>query len=159
MSNDLRSYIDANNSLPPDCVLGSLAWFTVEDGAYDGQIIEQLFNHLNLNPAFLPAALNPADAFEKASNELDGRKYKVNVTGIDGEAEVLVREVARTNHVIERHMIREIRDASQRRLSYTMVGKFVYYRPIADADGRIKPDVVAQASGAYSQTSCAWARG
>lgn len=141
MSTGLRAYIDANESLPPDCVLGNLAWFSVEDRAYDGQVIETLFHQHNLNAAFLPKPLNPADAFEKATTEIDGRKYEVTLpTGDSGTAILLVRQVARTDTVIERHLIREVRDGRNRRLHYNKIGEFVYYRPAADATGRVRPE-------------------
>lgn len=136
----LREYIAENASLPQDVVLGHIVWFEVADGAYSGPDLAASFDRHQLNPEFLPPAINPADAFEKASKSVEGLKYQVRLpNNTNGRAEVLVREAARTPQQITRHLIREIRDDSRRRLSHDKVGEFVYYRPKTDGNGRVDP--------------------
>jgi hypothetical protein len=124
---EFRSYIDANQSLPPDCILGHIVWFTVEDAPYDAGQMAKDFDRLNLNADKLPPRIKPDDAFEKASKEIHGFTYKV-VGG--NSAEILVREVARDTTSITRHMIREVKDSKGRRLLYERVGEFVFYRAV-----------------------------
>ena len=124
---EFKHYIESNQQLPPDCVLGHITWFTVEDAAYDADKMAKDFDRLNLNADMLPQRIKPDDAFEKASKEVHGVKYKV-VGG--NEAEILVREVARDLTSITRHMIREVKDSKGRRLLYERVGEFVFTKPV-----------------------------
>jgi hypothetical protein len=126
----IKEYVAANATLPPEVVLGNIAWFEVRDGAYDAAALEAGFVKHNLNPHFLPNAINPADAYEKASKGAEGHKYAVVLPdGTMGTAEILVREVARTESQIIRKLIREVRDSANRKLSYDPVGELVFYRP------------------------------
>ena len=122
---DLRSYIEENGKLPPDCVLGYIAWFSVNDAAYDAEQLVKDFDRLQLNSSLLPAPLRTDDAFEKASKEID--KFKYAVVG-GSTAEILIREVARDTRTITRHMIREVKDSAGRRLLYEKVGELVFYK-------------------------------
>lgn len=122
---DLRSYIDEQGNLPPDCVLGYIAWFSVNDGSYDAEKLAKDFDRLRLNSTLLPAPLKPTDAFEKASREVDKFKYAI----IGGRtAEILVREAVRDGQTISRHLIREVKDSAGRRLLYEKVGELTFYR-------------------------------
>lgn len=123
---DFRRYIDDNKALPPDTVLGHIAWFTVSENPYDAHKMEAEFSRLSLNPAFLPNAINPADAYEKASMEVNKERYAVHG---DATAEILVREVVRTDNQIIRKLMREVKDSKNRVLLYTEVGELVFYRP------------------------------
>ena len=142
MKTDMRAYIEANGHLPPDCVLGYIAWFSVNDAAYDADQLVKDFDRLQLNSALLPAPLRTDDAFEKASKEID--KFKYAVVG-DRTAEILIREVARDTRTITRHMIREVKDSAGRRLLYEKVGELVFYKG-ATRGGIVRPVVGSRSS-------------
>jgi hypothetical protein len=125
---DFRAYIDANQALPKDCVLGYIAWFSVEDAAYDAERLAKDFDRLNLSTALLPAPIRADDAFEKASKEID--RFKYAVAG-DSTAEIMVRDVSRDKEAITRHLIREVKDSQGKRLLYERVGELVFYRAIS----------------------------
>jgi hypothetical protein len=136
MTATLNAYIEANASLPPEITLGHIAWFEVSDGSYSAARLEAGFVKHGLNPAFLPGAINPADAYEKASKAVEGLKYDVQLPGgAVGTAVILVRDVARTQSQIQRQMIREIRDSNNKRLDYAKVGELVFYRPSTGVAG------------------------
>lgn len=139
MSTTIQQYVQDNATLPPEVVLGNIAWFEVADGRYDALALEASFVKHGLDERFLPAAINPADAYEKASRGAEGHKYDVVLPGgAKGRAEILVREVARTDTQIIRHLIREVRDSGNRKLAYDPVGEFVFYRPTLRG-GKIDP--------------------
>ena len=122
----LREYMDAFNTLPPECLIGHQIWYSVADAAYDPQVIENLFIQLGLNPSFLPNEIRPDDAFEKASKEVGGYRYDM---GGGLTAEILVREIPRSAHTIIRKIIREVKDAKNKKLKHEELGEFVFYRP------------------------------
>lgn len=153
-SSSLNQYIQNNASLPPDCVLGHIAWFEVADGSYDGTKLEMLFARHSLNPGFLPPEINPADAFEKATKQVAGFKYPVLLPGgAQATAEIMVREAARTDSQIQRHLIREVRDDQARRLSYDKVGEFVFYKAKVGSNGKVDRSSVAVRSTLESSLS------
>lgn len=126
----IKDYVAANASLPPEVILGNITWFEVNDGAYDADKLEAGFVRHNLNPHFLPRPINPADAYEKASRNAEGHKYAVQLPdGSLGTAEILVRDVSRSDAQIVRHLVREVRDSSNKELAYDKVGELVFYRP------------------------------
>lgn len=122
----LRDYIDQNNALPDDVLLGYIAYYSVADGRYDGFHMEAEFDRLGLNKAFLPKRLKPDAAYEKASKVAHGFKYEV-----DGglTAELLVRELPRTDETIVRWLVREVKDAEGHRLLWGEVAEMVFYKP------------------------------
>lgn len=125
-TSSLKDYIEENGKLPDDCVLGYIAWFTVEDGMYDAEKMALAFDRLNLNAAYLPPPISPSDAFLKASTEIGGLEYAV-VGG--NTARVLIRDVIKNRDEIVRHIVREVVDAKNVQLLYEEVGAIVFYRP------------------------------
>lgn len=125
---DFRRYIEEHQSLPEEVVLGYIAWYSVADAAYDASVIEHEFLRLGLNPQFVPGAINPADAWEKATKEIHGERYPMSN---GNTAEILVRDLSRTKNQIVRKIIREEKDAQNKKLSHQEVGEFVFYRPKA----------------------------
>lgn len=126
----IQNYVAANASLPPEMILGNISWFEVNDGRYDADKLEISFIRHNLNDRFLPPRINPTDAYEKASKAAHGLKYTVTMPdGSQATAEILVRDVSRTNSQIVRHLIREVKDADNKSLAYDKVGEMVFYRP------------------------------
>lgn len=134
----LNAYIQANASLPPEVTLGHIAWYEVSDGSYAAAQLEAGFIKHNLNVGFLPGAINPADAYEKASRAAEGLRYRVSLpTGEEADAVILVREVSRSGSRIERHLIREVKDSNNKVLTYDRVGELVFYRPSVGSNGAV----------------------
>lgn len=134
-TSEFRTYLDTNGGMPPDCVLGHIAWYSVEEAQYDAAELEARFGQCGLDPHLLPNAINPTDAFEKASKEIEGHRYPVNG---GYEAEVLVHEAARDSEIIHRQISRKVRDAKQREVRYEKVGELVFYKPQTKG-GRVVP--------------------
>jgi len=134
----LRTYMDTHNAMPPDTVLGYIAWFSVNEAPYDAAKMEAEFKRLDLRTDLLPLPLRADDAFEKAATGISKSKYAM-VGGI--EAEVLVREAGRDDKQIVKRMVREAKDAHNRRLQYGEVGDLVFYKA-QERQGRMDPDTV-----------------
>lgn len=124
---ELRKFMDQTQSLPPDCILGNILWYSVEDRPYDIQTFQTQFDLLNLNPALLPPEIKSVNAFEKASMEIHGRKYAMpgNL-----EAEILIHEVARSEETVLRQVTRKVRDANRKELGYDKVGELMFYKDV-----------------------------
>jgi len=132
---EFRSYIDQFGELPPDVLLGYMTYYSVGDGEYDSAQMASEFQRLGLSPAFLPATINPADAFEKATKALDNTRYALNPPNgnQDHYAIILIREAARDKTKIVRKAIREIRDSKNSVLQYDEVAEFIFYKPVTRA--------------------------
>lgn len=132
---EFRTYIDTFGELPPDVLLGYMTYYSVADGEYDKTQMASEFARLGLSPAFLPADINPADAFEKATKALDNTRYTLNPPSgnQDHYAVILMREAARDKTKIVRKAIREIRDSKNSVLQYDEVAEFIFYKPVTRA--------------------------
>lgn len=123
---EFRKYVDTHQDLPPEVILGHIAWFHISDGRFDPKHIESEFARLGLNAQFLPKAINPADGWEKATKEIQGTKYAI--PGTDHRAELMVRDVTRDKERIVRHVVREVRDSRGVRLTHSAVAEIVFYK-------------------------------
>lgn len=139
----LRQFMDTQGALPPECTLGYITWFAVEDAPYDAAHLEAEFDRLNLNKSMLPPPLRPDDAFEKATKEID--KFKYDVIG-GSTATIMIREVSRDSRQIVRQLTREIKDSSNKVLDYAKVGELVFYK------AQTRNGVVDLASARYRAT-------
>jgi hypothetical protein len=124
-------------------LLGHLVLYSIFDGQVTRDALAGWFTELGLAPAFLPPEIRAVDAFEKVTGDvkvtypLDGQS-----SGPRGRrpaerartATLMVRHVRRDSDQIVRHLVREIRDEQQTRLSYDVkVGECVFRRDTADA--------------------------
>lgn len=115
-----------DNELPREALLGHIVLYTINDAQYEQDKIANWFTELGLDASFLPAASKPIDAYRKATNDADDFEYTLT----DGNvAHILVRDVLSNDKVVERHLIREIRDGRKRALAHSKVGEAVFYRP------------------------------
>ncbi|GAB3863558.1 hypothetical protein GCM10028801_31470 [Nocardioides maradonensis] len=112
---DIKDYLDQIGDLPADILLGRIVFFTIYDHPVTLPEIEKWFTELDLNRAFIPQENKRHDAFRKATKELDGLRYPMSGqrTGI-----LLCRDVRTTGDQIIRSIVREIRDARNRKLTH-----------------------------------------
>jgi hypothetical protein len=124
-------------------LLGHLVLYSVFDGRVTRDDLVGWFAELGLNPDFLPAPIRPIDAFEKvtgpdgvrASYSVDDptstgpRRRRRTQDGHDREATLMVRHVRRDGGQVVRHVVREVRDEHQAKLSYdTRLGEAIFRR-------------------------------
>jgi hypothetical protein len=111
-------------------ILGSLVWYSLRDVRITREDLAKLFVKHNLNPKDLPPVIREPDAFRRATSDIGQRAAKPLP---DGTFEVImVREVASTTTEIVRHVIREIRDSKNKKLSYEQIGSFIFNRETND---------------------------
>lgn len=123
---DLLNYLSEVNELPREALLGHIVIYTINDGAYELDRLTADFTDLGLDPKFLPSAAKPIDAYRKATNDADDFEYALPNGNV---AHILVRDVSADNEMVERHLVREIRDGRRRTLAHSKVGEAVFYRP------------------------------
>lgn len=133
MPSTLATYLARTTQLPDDALLGHLVMFTIREHYYDRDHIAATLARLQMNPNLLPAAGRGIDAFRKATSSVDDFDYQLPDGNI---AHILVRDVDADKELVTRHLIREIRDASNRRLAYSKIGEAVFYRPVVRAGAR-----------------------
>ena len=148
-ANDLSSYLD--EEIPREALLGHIVIYTINDGQYERDKLVTWFTELGLDQDFLPAASKPIDAYRRATNDANDFEYDLDqVYVFDGEgkrgvqkgdykAHILVRDVLSNDKIVERHLIREIRDGRRRALSHSKVGEARFTRPRLH-NGRVVQD-------------------
>lgn len=96
-------------------VLGQLTWYTIHDTEVSRDHITEQLRLAGLPAHFAPPQIHPADAFRRATSAIETRR----VPGPEGIYEnYLVREVRSDREEILRHLVKEVVDASNRRLDY-----------------------------------------
>lgn len=133
-------------------ILGSLVWYSLRDVRIKRADLSGLFTKYNLNPHNLPPEIREPDAFRRATSDIGERTSKP--LG-DGTSQVImVREVATTNDEIVRHIIREVRDSKNKKLSYGQIGSFIFRRDINDFHATASPEyqeIVTKAHELYRE--------
>ncbi len=115
---DLDRFVAVKNA--EGSFLGRLCWYTVpEDIWVSRDELERRFKASGLKEEWLPNPIRPSDAFRRASALL--QKKNIEIVKDELYANILVREVASNREEIERHLIWETVDSSQKHLSYRQV--------------------------------------
>jgi Family of unknown function (DUF6744) len=132
-------------------LLGHLVLYSIFDGEVTRDQLERWFAELGLDPTFVPAKLRPVDAYERVTGPdgvrlsyplpLEdaagviarvGRKSTGRSPGrgvVRRQATLMLRPVTRDGGQIVRHVVREVRDGEQARLSYdTCLGAAIFHR-------------------------------
>lgn len=119
-------------------LLGHLVLYSIFDGDVTRDELARWFTELGLDPDLVPPALRPVDAYEKVTGPdgvrlsyplpLDdvadlGRRARRSGRGpgrgtVTQQATLMVRPVRRDGGEIVRHVVREVRDEQNTRLSY-----------------------------------------
>lgn len=99
--------------------LGCLVWYTVREAAPTRDQLARALQHAGLDAsAWLPKEIFPRDAFRRATSEIE--QHRVPIDGEDGRfSNLLIREVSRDKDCVVRHLVSEVVDAENVRLSYT----------------------------------------
>jgi hypothetical protein len=143
-------------------LLGHLVLYSVFDGQVTRDGLARWFTELGLDPKFLPPVLRPVDAFEKvtgpdgvrvayplddpaaytAAGKPQARRRRRDRDATVRSATLMVRPVRRDGGQIVRHVVREVRDQENTRLSYdTRIGVCVFHR---DNDSETEGDGILQ---------------
>ncbi|MFD8498004.1 DUF6744 family protein [Amycolatopsis sp. NPDC059657] len=129
-------------------LLGHLVLYSIVDSEVTQPQLANWFRQLGLDQQMVPPELRAVDAFER----ITGRDGVREVYALDGESELakrrrrrepperqatlMIRNVARDKHRIERHIVREVRDQTEVKLSYdTHLGSVVFERDNAPSSG------------------------
>ncbi|MER7129727.1 DUF6744 family protein [Streptosporangium saharense] len=115
-------------------ILGHLVLYSVYDGRVTPDQLALWVQQLGLDAAMLPGPIRAMDVFERvtgpkgvrasypladpASTAPGGRRRRRPTDGTAVEALLMVRHVRRDTDRIVRHLVREVRDETQTRLSY-----------------------------------------
>lgn len=135
----LADYQERLAGLPEESFIGSILWFSVAGAVERGPDgarkvvpvrvshleLEQWFDELGLDPAFLPPSIKRIDAFRNASSSVR-RTYDMPVDG--QSAELLVVEVRSDVDQVTRHVMRQVRDERQVKLDYDHLATLKFIR-------------------------------
>lgn len=98
--------------------LGSLCWYTIRDQEIARDDITQKLVAAGLDAAFTPRRTAPSDAFRRAVRDSEYRKVPLFGGSF---ANLLLRYVGYSKDELVCHVVREVVDADNKRLSYQQV--------------------------------------
>ena len=105
-------------------MLGNLVWFSVSDIEILRGDLLRMATIAGLEEKYIPAPIRSADAFRRATSEVGGMLK----TSEDYSEVLMVREVLSAEDRIVRHLIKEVRDKKNVRLSYEQIGVIEFDR-------------------------------
>lgn len=111
--------------------IGHLVWYTIHDALrVSRDELEAHFAAAGISPQFFPERIRAVDAFRRATKQAERANLPVpNQEGL--RMNLLVREVSADNDQVVRHLVRELVNARQVRLSYETVGEWTFRRALA----------------------------
>lgn len=137
---DLTGYLEAMEAGGAP-LLGHLVLYSIFDSNVTRDDVEAYFSNLGLDPMWVPPAIRAVDAFEKVTGPAgirvsypidrpEGqRRRRRQGEPLDQVATLMVRHVRRDGKHIVRHLVREVRDERETRLSYDVrLGECVFHR-------------------------------
>jgi hypothetical protein len=97
--------------------LGYIFWYSVTSDVEVTRIeLQQHFNNIGIDEAWLPNEIRPSDAFRRATKEVQRKKVPTSDPNIFQN--FLIREVYSDNKVVQRNIVIETVDQSGKRLNY-----------------------------------------
>jgi hypothetical protein len=110
-------------------LLGHLVLYSIYESQVTPDQLALWFIELDLDKSFLPGEIRASDVFEKITGPAGVKRvhaigaaqstYRRNQDGDTGQtATLMVRHVSRDSNEIVRHVVREVRDAGAKALSY-----------------------------------------
>lgn len=91
--------------------------------------LQRHYEAAGIDLAFFPRPIRPSDTFRRATSRVERKHLPTPQEGVT--ANLLVREVACDDENIVRHLIQELRDEKNRRLSYDRAAVFTLDRKAA----------------------------
>ncbi len=96
-------------------LLGYLTWYSVGKQLVEAKELEIKLKDAGLDSAWMPKPIRSADAFRRATKEIEQRKATSNPSVFEN---ILIREVYSDKELIQRNMVIETVDQHGKRLSY-----------------------------------------
>ncbi|MFI9591149.1 DUF6744 family protein [Nonomuraea sp. NPDC052265] len=120
-------------------ILGYLVLYSIFDGRVTRDALHRSFLELGLDDKFLPPPIRECDAYEQVTGKTgvrstyrlgDASSRRRRAPGEEiTEVTLMVRHVSRDNLKITRHLVREVRDEGQKKLSYnTRLAEILFWR-------------------------------
>src|SRR5260221_715825 len=110
-------------------LLGHLVLYSIFSGEVTPDAMSQWFAELGLDPAFCPGTISATDVYERVTGpsgvkrsypigEVQTRRQRREEGAKGRKGLLMIRHVSRGKDRIVRHLVREVRDEEQVRLSY-----------------------------------------
>lgn len=115
-------------------LLGFLEFHTVTNLRIHKDDLAGIFRQNMLDTKkVMPQEIKPHDAFRRATKEAESQ-ISVDYNGAKHKARLMVREVVSDSNIVERHLVREIIDVKNRKLTHVTVGKFILQKKTGTMD-------------------------
>jgi hypothetical protein len=141
-------------------ILGYLIWYSVKESRIKIEDMRNLFAQIKIPTDFLPEEPSRINAFKRATTELS-EEVEVDL-GQGMTAVYMIRLTAKSDDEIVKSLIKEVRDASNKKLSYEEIGRVHFDKDTEDVRYfDLKPDsqpIIIQIKQIY-ETYCVYLTG
>ncbi|GGK22471.1 hypothetical protein GCM10010965_14240 [Caldalkalibacillus thermarum] len=97
-------------------IIGHLTWWSIREHHVTRDVLSQKLNEAGLDEGWLPNEIRPADAFRRATKEVECRKKETSQPGV--YKNYLIREVYSDKKMVQRNIVVETVDQKGKRLDY-----------------------------------------
>lgn len=97
-------------------VIGYLCWYSVREGLYKREELKKKIQIAGLSDSYLPNPIRPSDAFKRATKAIEKSNIPSEEEGV--LKNYLIRNVFASPKVVQRNLVKEIRDPKGKRLIY-----------------------------------------
>ncbi len=141
-------------------ILGYLIWYSVKESRIKIEDMRNLFAQIKIPTDFLPEEPSRINAFKRATTELS-EEVEVDL-GQGMTAVYMIRLTVKSDDEIVKSLIKEVRDASNKKLSYEEIGRVHFDKDTEDVRYYdLKPDsqpIITQIKQIY-ETYCVYLTG
>ncbi len=141
-------------------ILGNLIWYSIKESRIKIEDMRNLFAQIKIPTDFLPEEPSKINAFKRATTELS-EEVEVDL-GQGMTAVYMIRLTAKSDDEIVKSLIKEVRDASNKKLSYEEIGRVHFDKDTEDVRYYdLKPDsqpIITQIKQIY-ETYCVYLTG
>jgi hypothetical protein len=141
-------------------ILGNLIWYSIKESRIKIEDMRNLFAQIKIPTDFLPEEPSKINAFKRATTELS-EEVEVDL-GQGMTAVYMIRLTAKSDDEIVKSLIKEVRDASNKKLSYEEIGRVHFDKDTEDVRYYdLKPDsqpIITQIKQMY-ETYCVYLTG
>lgn len=97
-------------------VIGHLCWYSVGEDLYDREELRKSLLYNGLSETNLPNAIRPADAFRRATKDVEMRRVETDQEGV--YENYIIRNVVSNDDIVQRNIVKETVDSKGARLDY-----------------------------------------
>ena len=107
-------------------IIGYLTWYSIGDALYDRDDLRAKLLAANIDENFLPKSIRPSDAYRRATNAVETKRYRENETAKEYK-NYIIRDVVTKGEKLQRNIVVETVYQERESLNFETEGAKMYF--------------------------------